>query len=121
MQFSYVYIVTNKPRGVLYIGVTSDLVRRISEHRGSLIRASPNDAAARSSFGSRFEDITLAIQREKSLKRSLRDWKIALVEEANPTWRDPFSESIGPVRVRLPSLSDGARRSSVILGERSEG
>ena len=67
MRFSYVYIVTNKPRGVLYIGVTSEV----------------------------HEDITLAIQREKNLKRWYREWKIALVEESNPEWRDLFEEMSG--------------------------
>jgi putative endonuclease len=96
MQFSYVYIVTNKPRGVLYIGVTSDVVRRVSEHRGSLIPGfSQRYGCTKLVWFEVFEDITLAIQREKSLKRWLRDWKIALVEEANPTWRDLFSEISG--------------------------
>jgi putative endonuclease len=96
MKFSYVYIVTNKRRGVLYIGVTTDLVRRISEHRQSLIAG----------FSKRYnltglvwyevhEDVRAAIQREKNLKRWYRDWKIALVEKDNPEWRDLFEEMSG--------------------------
>jgi putative endonuclease len=96
MQFSYVYIVTNKPRGVLYIGVTSDLVRRISEHRESLIPGfSRRYGCTKLVWFEVFEDIRPAIQREKNLKHWLRDWKIALVDEHNPTWRDLFFEMSG--------------------------
>jgi putative endonuclease len=96
MKFSYVYIVTNKPRGVLYIGVMSDLVRRISEHRQSLIPGfSKRYNLVRLVWYEVHEDITVAIQREKSLKRWYRDWKIALVEESNPEWRDLFFEMSG--------------------------
>jgi putative endonuclease len=96
MRFSYVYIVTNTPRGVLYIGVTSDLVRRISEHRQSLIPGfSKKYNLTRLVWYEVHEDIRLAIQREKNLKRWYRDWKIALVEESNPEWRDLFAEMSG--------------------------
>jgi putative endonuclease len=96
VRFSYVYIVTNKPRGVLYIGLTSDLVRRISEHRGSLVPGfSTRYNCTRLVWYEIFEDITLAIQREKSLKRWLRGWKIELVEAYNPGWRDLFFDMSG--------------------------
>ncbi|MET0363300.1 MAG: GIY-YIG nuclease family protein [Sphingobium sp.] len=85
----YTYIMTNKARGVLYIGVTADLGSRIEQHRngtGSVfcrkycltrhVLAEPHDA------------ITLAIAREKALKAWKREWKIRLVEESNPDWRD---------------------------------
>ena len=96
MQFSYVYIVTNKPRGVLYIGVTSDLVRRISEHRGSLIPGfSKRYNCTRLVWYEVHEDIIVAIQREKNLKRWYREWKMALIEKSNPEWRDLFFEMSG--------------------------
>jgi putative endonuclease len=96
MQFSYVYIVTNKPRGVLYIGLTTDLVRRISEHRHSLIPGfSKRYNCTRLVWYEVFEDVRLAIQREKSLKRWYRDWKVALVEELNPSWQDLSFEMSG--------------------------
>jgi putative endonuclease len=98
VKFSFVYIVTNKPRGVLYIGVTTDLVRRISEHRQSLIPGfSSKYNCTRLVWYEVHEDVRVAIQREKSLKRWYRDWKIDLVERENPTWRDLFFEMSGLV------------------------
>jgi putative endonuclease len=89
----YVYIVTNHKRGTLYIGVTSDLERRIFEHREA---ASPGFAAK---YGCKqlvwYEEhlsIGTAIQREKSLKRWYRQWKIELIEVMNPEWRDLYHE-----------------------------
>ena len=96
MQFSYVYIVTNKPRGVLYIGVTADLVRRVSEHRQSLIPGfSKRYNCTHLVWYEMHEDVPAAIQKEKSLKRWSREWKIALVEKSNPMWRDLFFEMSG--------------------------
>jgi putative endonuclease len=96
MQYSYVYIVTNKPRGVLYIGVTTDLVRRISEHRQSLIPGfSKRYNCTRLVWYEVFEDVRLAIRREKSLKPWYRGWKLALVEELNPSWRELYFEMSG--------------------------
>ncbi|WP_394691937.1 GIY-YIG nuclease family protein [Hoeflea sp.] len=88
-----VYIVTNHKHGTLYIGVTSDLERRIHEHREAL---TPGFA---SKYGCRqlvwYEehlDTGGAIQREKSLKRWYRKWKIDLIERFNPDWRDLYHE-----------------------------
>jgi len=80
---------TNRPHGVLYVGVAADLVRRIAQHRdgsGStfcrrynltrLVLAEPHDT------------ILDAITREKALKAWKRDWKISLIEQANPAWSD---------------------------------
>jgi putative endonuclease len=92
----WVYIMTNRPRGVLYVGVTSDLVRRISEHR----------EGSEEGFSSRYRlkclvlaeehpTIAYAIRRGKNLKRWSRQWKIDLVESVNPDWRDLWQD-IGP-------------------------
>ncbi|RVT83530.1 GIY-YIG nuclease family protein [Rhodobacteraceae bacterium CCMM004] len=89
----YVYLMTNRPRGTLYLGVTGDLVRRVWQHR---THAAPG-------FTDRYNlerlvwfephaEPGLAIQREKSLKRWRRAWKIALVEQANPRWQDLWDE-----------------------------
>ena len=84
-----VYILTSQPRGTLYIGVTSDLVARLWQHR----------EAAMPGFTKRhgvkllvwFEmhgDMTAAITREKQLKNWHRQWKINLIEQTNPHWED---------------------------------
>lgn len=88
---SWTYIMTNKPLGVLYVGITSSLAARVDQHRRgvgsdfcckynlhSLVLAEEHD---------RIED---AIAREKALKAWKRDWKIRLIEESNPGWRDLF-------------------------------
>ena len=81
---------------MLYIGVTTDLVRRVSEHRQSLIPGfSKRYNCTRLVWYELHEDVRVAIQREKNLKRWYRDWKIALVEKSNPAWRDLFFEMSG--------------------------
>jgi putative endonuclease len=84
---------TNKPRGTLYLGVTADLVRRVSEHKqltGRSFTARYN--LDKLVWYEQHQHIELSIQRETSLKRWYRAWKIELVEAANPTWRDLFDE-----------------------------
>jgi putative endonuclease len=87
----FVYIVTSKPRGTLYIGVTNNLHRRMIEHRER--RASSFTQRYKVFLLMWFEqhsNIHAAIQREKSLKLYPRDWKMNLIERDNPTWEDLF-------------------------------
>ena len=91
MNPGWVYIVTNKPQGVLYIGVTSDLEGRIWEHRNHIHRGFTNSYnCTRLVWYEDYDDITDAIYREKRLKTWERAWKIRLVEEMNPDWTDLF-------------------------------
>ena len=88
---SFVYIMTNKPGGTLYTGVTAELARRVSEHRllqGRSFTARYN--LDRSVWYEPHDTIELAIQRETSLKRYVRAWKIELIEKGNPDWNDLF-------------------------------
>ncbi|WP_235589487.1 GIY-YIG nuclease family protein [Sphingobium sp. MI1205] len=82
---------TNKPRGVLYIGVTSNLAVRIDQHRrgvGSGFCSKYN--LRRLVLAEEHQRIDDAIAREKALKAWKRDWKIELIEAGNPEWRDLF-------------------------------
>jgi putative endonuclease len=84
-------MMSDKPRGVIYTGVTSDLQGRAWEHRNEVREGFTSTYKAKNLVW--FEthpNIVLAIQREKSLKRYVRDWKIRLIEELNPTWMDLF-------------------------------
>ena len=90
-QGGFVYIMTNRPRGTLYVGVTSDLMHRVSQHRsgeGSSFVRRYN--LHRLVFTERYDDITGAIAREKQLKHWNRDWKLRLIEEQNADWDDLF-------------------------------
>lgn len=91
----YVYIITNKTNNVFYIGVTSNIVKRIYEHKNNLVEG----------FSSRYnvhklvyfeitEDIESAIKREKQLKNWHRDWKINLIKEKNPDFIDLYDSII---------------------------
>ncbi|KAB7643477.1 GIY-YIG nuclease family protein, partial [Polymorphobacter fuscus] len=85
----FVYILASRKQGTLYIGVTSDLVRRISEHRLDLTPGfTSRHGVKRLVWMERYDDIALAIGREKQMKRWNRDWKIRLVEAGNPDWDD---------------------------------
>lgn len=83
----WVYILTNKPRGVLYIGVSADITRRIWQHRNGLGSAfACKYGLDRLVRAEAFPTIEEAIAREKQLKNWKREWKIALVESDNPLW-----------------------------------
>ncbi|WCJ61377.1 GIY-YIG nuclease family protein [Agrobacterium tumefaciens] len=87
----FVYMMSDKPRGVIYTGVTGDLCGRIWEHRNAVRKGYTKKYRAKNLVW--FEthpNIVLAIKREKSLKRYFREWKIKLIEELNPTWLDLF-------------------------------
>jgi putative endonuclease len=87
----WVYIVTNCPKGTLYVGVTSDLARRIWEHREGVVEGfTLRYALKRLVLVERHDDIQGAIQREKNIKHWPRAWKIDLIEAANPRWDDLF-------------------------------
>ena len=90
-----VYILASGYRGTLYIGVTTDLARRMSEHRDAGRESSVGRYDARRLVYAEHHDrIDDAIRREKHLKRWRRAWKIRLIEEANPDWRDLFDQII---------------------------
>ncbi len=87
----FVYMTSDRPRGVIYTGVTSDLQGRMVEHRGELRKGFTSRYNAKSLvWFERHPNTVLAIRREKALKRYRRDWKIRLIEDFNPTWLDLF-------------------------------
>ena len=84
-----VYLLASQTRGSIYIGVTSDPLGRLWQHRESMLEGfTKRHGIKRLVLIEFFGDMEHAILREKQLKRWHRAWKIALVEEANPTWRD---------------------------------
>jgi putative endonuclease len=93
MAGGWVYIMTNRPNGVLYVGVTSDLVRRVWEHReGAIDGFTKRHGLKRLVYFERHEDIQAAIQREKNMKHWSRAWKVGLVIAGNSEWRDLFDD-----------------------------
>jgi putative endonuclease len=85
----YVYLMASRPRGVLYVGVTSALASRAWQHRSGMMPGfTKKYQVRRLVWFEEHEDALSAIRREKQLKRWRRDWKIALVEHENPQWRD---------------------------------
>jgi len=85
----WVYIMTNRPSGTLYLGVTNDLTRRVWEHRNGLgSRFAKRYFVKRLVYAEHHDDIRNAIQRETSLKRWPRAWKIDLIVNLNPEWKD---------------------------------
>jgi len=85
----FVYILTNKTHTVLYTGVTSDLARRMYEHKNSLIAGFASKYHAdRLVYYEVSEHIRSAIAREKQIKAGSRQKKIALISSMNPEWRD---------------------------------
>ena len=91
----WVYIMTSRANGPLYVGVTSDLPRRAWEHReGAVAGFTKSYRLKRLVFAEYHEDIRQAIQREKNIKHWPRSWKIDLIAHANPHWSDLYEQLI---------------------------
>ena len=87
MRTPAVYMLASKKRGRIYIGVTSDLPGRLFQHQsGQGSKHAATYQIRRLVWFDTFEDMPTAIQKEKSLKRYKREWKIDLIEEVNPNW-----------------------------------
>jgi len=85
----FVYILCSAPGGMLYVGVTNDIARRSFEHRSKEVESyTKAHGIDRLVYVEDHATVETAILREKRLKRWRRAWKIALIEQVNPTWRD---------------------------------
>ncbi len=86
---------TNRPNGTLYVGVTSDLARRIREHcEGAGDGFTKRHGLKRLVYAEYHEDIRTAIQREKTIKHWPRVWKVRTIHADNPTWDDLYDQII---------------------------
>jgi putative endonuclease len=94
MQY-YIYILASKKNGTLYIGVTSDLTRRIYEHKNDFAQGFTKKHSIHDLvYFEVTESIESAIEREKRLKKWNRTWKINLIEKSNPDWNDLYFDLI---------------------------
>ena len=86
-----VYILANQRNGTLYVGVTSDLMKRVYEHKNNLVSGfTQKYNIHRLVYFETTDDIHSAIRREKQIKKWNRNWKIELIEKNNPDWRDLY-------------------------------
>ena len=92
----YVYIMASKRNGTLYVGFTNDLIRRIYAHQNDLAEGFTKKYGVHTLvYYEQGEDFDGVLQREKQLKEWRREWKLALIEEKNPEWKDLYPEILG--------------------------
>ncbi len=93
MKVYFVYVLASCKAGTLYIGVTNNLLRRVIEHKKGFINGfTKKYNVTMLMYYEQTNDIRIAIQREKQLKKWNRKWKIDLIENGNPEWNDLFYE-----------------------------
>ena len=102
MKKGYIYILTNKAFGTLYIGVTSHLIQRIWQHREHLVEGfTKQHNLTCLVYYEEHESIEAAILREKQMKKWNRNWKCRQIMEMNPDWEDLYSKRLS---MMLPKL-----------------
>ena len=90
---AYVYILTNMRNGTLYIGVTSNLIQRVWQHKNKFVNGfTEKYSLDRLVWYEVHESMISAIQREKQMKFWKREWKLRTIEAMNPDWRDLYEE-----------------------------
>ncbi|MGA8412526.1 MAG: GIY-YIG nuclease family protein [Xanthobacteraceae bacterium] len=95
MRGGWIYILTNRPNGTLYIGVTSNLIQRVWQHREGVVPGfTKRYGLKRLVYFEAYDDISVAIQREKNVKHWPRTWKVRLILASNPKWRDLYETLI---------------------------
>ncbi len=96
MDAAWVYILASQRNGTLYVGVTSELIARIWQHKNEQTEGFTKEYGVKQLvYFERHDRMLDAIAREKQIKKWNRDWKLRLIEEANPYWRDLFDEIVG--------------------------
>ena len=94
-KFPCTYMLASKRNGTLYVGVTSDPVQRIWQHKSDLVKGFTTRYGVHTLvWYEAHETMEGAIMREKAIKEWHRAWKIRLIEESNPTWRDLYGEIV---------------------------
>jgi putative endonuclease len=95
MRGGWIYILTNRPNGTLYIGVTSNLIQRVWQHREGVVPGfTKRYGLKRLVYFEAYDDISVAIQCEKNVKHWPRTWKVRLILASNPQWRDLYETLI---------------------------
>lgn len=95
MNSYWVYILVSRRRGTLYVGVTGNLVHRIYTHKEKLVDGfTKKYNVIQLIHAEEFVDINEAIHREKCIKKWNRQWKIRLIEESNPDWKDLYENAV---------------------------
>ena len=95
-EAAYVYILASAPYGTLYVGVTTDLVKRVWEHKNGFVEGFSNEyEVKRLVWYEQHSSIIEAITREKRIKRWHRDWKVNLIQAMNPRWNDLYEQIAG--------------------------
>jgi len=95
MKNGYVYILFSQRNGTLYTGVTSNLVKRVYEHKQKYVKGfTKKYGVDKLGYYEAFDDIVYAIEREKQIKGGSREDKLALIESKNPQWDDLYNEII---------------------------
>ncbi len=92
----YTYIMASKRNGTLYVGITSDLIKRVYEHKNNQVEGITSQYKVRQLvYFEQHLEVTAAIRHEKRLKKWHRQWKLALIEIDNPQWQDLYFEITG--------------------------
>jgi len=95
MKQFYVYIMTSRRNGTLYTGVTSDLIKRVYEHKNGLVEGFTKKFAVHFLFWYEIHQTAdTAITREKQIKKWNRSWKLELIEKENAEWHDLYSSLV---------------------------
>jgi putative endonuclease len=95
-RFYFVYILANRRNGTLYVGLTSDLARRVFEHQqGAIPGFTKKYGVKLLVYFEQHEEIGAAIARENAMKKWRRAWKLELIERDNPQWRDLAQDFLG--------------------------
>ncbi|MGA2669667.1 MAG: GIY-YIG nuclease family protein [Ignavibacteria bacterium] len=93
MKNYYVYILASRKNGVLYIGVTNNLLKRVNQHRNNIVKGfSRSYNVHKLVYYEQTSDVRSALFREKQMKKWNRAWKIELIEKQNPEWKDLYFE-----------------------------
>ncbi len=95
MKKYYLYILASRKNGTLYIGVTSDLIKRVWQHKQKLVEGfTQKYNVSVLVYFEEYSDVKDALKREKNMKAWQRQWKIKIIEENNPNWEDLYSKIV---------------------------